>query len=685
MKNTFTKLLASLSFILLFSLQQNFAQVQRNPVIEACTGTWCQWCPCGHDIIDQIIHTMPNAIAIEYHGPANSSDPWDDFAGNEIIGLLSYTGYPTGVIDRTSAPQSRSAWAGLMNQRNSIPAVVDITMDKSYNKITRELDVTIHATAQEDLTDEYKLSFLILESGLVYGQTGNGSCPGAGSYIHNHVVRAMINGAQGEALNGANTWSTGQTISKDISYTVPQDYVDLNCELVAFVYKVASPLYLGEIAQGEKWPLTSPDFIVNLSSSSADVITANNTPAEYTTVIKNEGLLDDVYYVEGNVDIAGWDGEFTTPNGTFAFGETDSVEVAVGDSLVVSVSVNPNNIDGFGTTQIQFTSKGDPGVIALATLRTVTSTGIDILVADGSGEEFGSTLTSSLDNFYEGNYGVVSGDALNDPDADLSNFKVIMLTKGNSPVAFNENEVTGLQNYLDQNGMLFLTGQNIGKDVFDSTGQSQFAQDFYNNYLHAEYIADFGGSFFLNGITDDPISNGLAFPLNNLYDRSPDHINPLDADATEIFKFGNTTNYAGIKTDALNYRVVYLSFGIEQVDDAAIRDSIVSRSINWLLDGITVGVNNETHTVARTYQLNQNYPNPFNPTTRISYSVAEDVDVSLKIYDIMGAEVMELVNTRQPAGFYEVQFDAANLSSGMYFYELKAGDFVSVKKMTLLK
>jgi hypothetical protein len=83
--------------------------------------------------------------------------------------------------------------------------------------------------------------------------------------------------------------------------------------------------------------------------------------------------------------------------------------------------------------------------------------------------------------------------------------------------------------------------------------------------------------------------------------------------------------------------------------------------------------------------LNQNYPNPFNPSTRISYSIAEDAHVSLRVYDIMGAEITELVNQKQSAGVYEIQFDASNLSSGMYFYKLSAGDFTSIKKMTLLK
>jgi hypothetical protein len=92
-----------------------------------------------------------------------------------------------------------------------------------------------------------------------------------------------------------------------------------------------------------------------------------------------------------------------------------------------------------------------------------------------------------------------------------------------------------------------------------------------------------------------------------------------------------------------------------------------------------------TYDVPFEFSLEQNYPNPFNPSTRISYSVPKNAQVNLKIYDIMGAEVRELVNQKQPAGLYEVQFDGSNFSSGMYFYKLTAGDFVSVKKMTLLK
>jgi hypothetical protein len=85
------------------------------------------------------------------------------------------------------------------------------------------------------------------------------------------------------------------------------------------------------------------------------------------------------------------------------------------------------------------------------------------------------------------------------------------------------------------------------------------------------------------------------------------------------------------------------------------------------------------------YELAQNYPNPFNPTTKIEYSIPALSKVELRIYNVVGQEVATLVNEVQQAGLHHVKFDGMNLASGMYFYRLTAGDFVSVKKMVLLK
>jgi hypothetical protein len=83
--------------------------------------------------------------------------------------------------------------------------------------------------------------------------------------------------------------------------------------------------------------------------------------------------------------------------------------------------------------------------------------------------------------------------------------------------------------------------------------------------------------------------------------------------------------------------------------------------------------------------LSQNYPNPFNPLTTINYSIAKQGIVSLKIYDILGNEIMTLVNEVKPSGNYSAQFNASALASGMYIYKLQSGDFVKARKMILIK
>ena len=85
------------------------------------------------------------------------------------------------------------------------------------------------------------------------------------------------------------------------------------------------------------------------------------------------------------------------------------------------------------------------------------------------------------------------------------------------------------------------------------------------------------------------------------------------------------------------------------------------------------------------YELMQNYPNPFNPTTTIKYQIPTDGFVTIKVYDILGAEVATLVNEKKMDGQYEVYFNASNLSSGIYIYTLRVNNFVSSKKIVLLK
>ncbi len=90
-------------------------------------------------------------------------------------------------------------------------------------------------------------------------------------------------------------------------------------------------------------------------------------------------------------------------------------------------------------------------------------------------------------------------------------------------------------------------------------------------------------------------------------------------------------------------------------------------------------------TLPQKFELSQNYPNPFNPSTKIEYSVPTDSKVVLKVYDVIGREIKTLINEEKAAGNYKIQFDATDLTSGIYFYKIQAGSFSQVKKMILLK
>jgi len=100
---------------------------------------------------------------------------------------------------------------------------------------------------------------------------------------------------------------------------------------------------------------------------------------------------------------------------------------------------------------------------------------------------------------------------------------------------------------------------------------------------------------------------------------------------------------------------------------------------------VVMSVNPESGMLPNTYSLSQNYPNPFNPMTKISFAIPKAGFVSLKVYDLLGREVSNLINEEKQAGNYSIDFNSGNLTSGVYFYKMQSGSFTETKKMLLIK
>ncbi len=139
-------------------------------------------------------------------------------------------------------------------------------------------------------------------------------------------------------------------------------------------------------------------------------------------------------------------------------------------------------------------------------------------------------------------------------------------------------------------------------------------------------------------------------------------------------------------TYPLTVRVEGMDIRLRMRQEEALNDNLKSGEDVVISDATVQKLMVTGELLPTVYALEQNYPNPFNPSTMIEFSLPEDVgNAKLSIYNALGEKVAELVNTALTAGKYQYQWNAKDVATGMYIYELRTDKFVSVKKMILLK
>lgn len=130
---------------------------------------------------------------------------------------------------------------------------------------------------------------------------------------------------------------------------------------------------------------------------------------------------------------------------------------------------------------------------------------------------------------------------------------------------------------------------------------------------------------------------------------------------------------------------IYLAKGSDNIQSVAALKEMGLEIQNYYGAYNITGVKDNPGSIVKNFQLMQNYPNPFNPVTNIPFVTELNSFVSLKVYDVLGRHVKTLVNEEKPAGRYSIQFDGSNLASGIYYYQMKSGDFTATRKLILLK
>jgi len=341
----------------------------------------------------------------------------------------------------------------------------------------------------------------------------------------------------------------------------------------------------------------------------------------------------------------------------------------------------------------------------------------------GIAADFNDDGYTDFANYWSGNYGL--NVVLSDSSGEYHNVDYYTMT-GNISTGIASADIDG-DNDLD----IVVCGydnSDFGGPGFisirynDGNGQFSTFQP-YTTELSANgvVVADFNDDGYSDIAATQfvPFGGYISVYLNNQDGTFPTHVNYAelyaagyrDIVAADMDNDGNTDllTYSGHDEivilpnagDGTFPEVHYYSggdntkaFAIAHLDsgstmDVAVTSSAEQRHIIYLF--LNTGLNLPTdlaekdNLVPNPFLLEQNYPNPFNPTTTIKYSVTEVSKVSLILFNLLGQEIITLVNDEKPAGNYSVNFNAVNLSSGVYFYRLQAGSFVETRKMILLK
>lgn len=680
----------SISFVLLAALVLMSAWTTASAaprqcvIVEGFTQWNCPpcatWNPQEAGVLNQM--TRDSVVSIKYHvtWPGTDNDVfnhWNVAENGQRTSMYGVSAVPDGFIDGADLSLSTSALRNAVRSHyaQSCPCTINITA--LYSGST-----TVSYTGSIDA--EASVSGLRLFVALI---TNEEHAPPQGSNGETEwfdVFRDMSPNA-----SSGLTLTVGAGESQDFSGTLNCDasWDAENMHVVAFVQNVSTH----QIVQGAN-TIVEQNYGMNFSTVEPYQRMINPGTQEYTysLYIDHVGLLNDNYTVQLTGDFPdGWTHSIES-NGVSPQESSIQVPLANLETAHLLVRVNPNSNPGFAEFTVSAVSNNEPLVYDEATFRIMG--GLDLLVVDDDGgDTYETYFMNALTPFAEDHSLVVGLWDMNADMLDNSYFgttDAIIWFTGNT---FQNGATIGsfdqviLGDYLNSGGRLLLSGQGIGFDI--RTDQ------FMSQHLHMHYVLPWPQGDDIVGYAGDPISAGMSISLDGgsgADNQSRQHrVIAIDEYATPFLRFDIADDSAdcGMRIETSAYRVLYFAFGLEGINSDQVRTDLMSASLGWLME--PTAVNDAPVTIPLEFSLGQNYPNPFNPETVIPFTLAERSLVTLNVYDVLGRQVARLASGMHEAGAHSLNWNASQLSSGIYFYSLKAesgtNSFSSTRKMVLMK
>ncbi|MCF8241535.1 MAG: Omp28-related outer membrane protein [Melioribacteraceae bacterium] len=653
------------------------AQARKIVLLEEATNASCPPCAANNPGLQEFFSKhFGGVISVRYHASWPGVDPMYSLNIPENTARIDYyniSGVPNYTMDGVNygIPSNTLFMKNHMNELIAETSPVKIEVDAEFNPDSVIVSVKLiayNAVTQSNL----KLRTSIIERIVSYA-----SPPGTnGETEFPDTMRDLIPDSNGEPISEINA---GDTLTYSYSVAVNPQW---NWEDLAVVSWLQSD-DTKEVIQSN---INIPTFIIFSSQPSVEFIDTNST------VVRNYSIFNDnndSLNIELQVSEKSLPGDWSYDIMIDGFPQ-DSVyfSIAPGDSVSFDLQILTGSDAGNINLDLFAKNLDDPHQFGFTrSYKGILKNGNILVVDNDGGDNYETNYFNILEELELKYTAIAEADLLLLSDEVLDfNFDAVFWNAGWGFPALVPADVEFLDQYLNNVGNLFIAGQDIGWDIFDSDGSSNFqaAKDFYNITLDAKYLGDNSNTFIMTGVESDPVGNGLAFSIGTAYARYPEWIESNTGGSVEFIKYQGTTKFGGVRYQNRKYKSVYLGIGLEQITNSEMRKMLIENTLNWF--GMLTDVNNESDKfTVNSYKLFQNYPNPFNPTTEIKYQLVEDSHIKLKVFDILGKEVAVPVDGFVKSGVHTFEFDASNISSGVYFYKIETNNFTDVKKMMILR
>lgn len=677
MKRTFTT-----SALLLASMGVTLAQAPRFPLFEHFTQASCGPCAAQNPGFESTILTPnPEKVRhIAYHTSWPGVDPMNAHNPTEVATRVTYYGV-SGVPDVYLGGNYKNAQPGGFTQTDvddyfSLGSPIKINVSEVDMGATRDVTVDV-ITVGTVPAGSYVLRVAVVEDPIDFA-----TAPGSNGETHfPNVFRKMLPSMTGSTYTAA---ALGSSVTFNYTYTEDAAWNTANLKVIAFVQNTTTKEVLNSGTVND--PIINYTLGVTGAASAAGV---SGSPSTFALTSMNTGTASEDFVYTLSTDAPGdWSATLQVNSTTMASPAT--VTTAAGATNTININVTPGATPFVATYTLTASSVATPSSPVLIKKVYVISNVTDLIVNNTGGLGDGTTPgdASNWVSVYSAGL-AFAGNTTNAATSDKI-FKELGSTSSLGAVnniyynvgwtfpSITDDEISGLENFMDNGGNIFIAGQDMGWEINDGASPYGTAanQAFYSGYLHGGFSADGGTSnTLLNPVTSDYVyGTAGSATINNYYGGTyfyPDELTTANG-GISIFKYNSTTKNGGLRFENTTYKVVYLGVGPEMLNTTN-SNTVLKIAHDWFY-GLITGVEfNEVSNGGVAV-----YPNPSNGM--ISLTSFESVN-EVKVFDMMGALVLNKQINKTADNL-----DLSALSNGTYQVQIKLenGNLVT-KKIVLNK